>query len=51
MKNWITTLFGLLSALGTSLSHVPGVVGTIATYTAVGSMALLGINAQDSSAK
>lgn len=49
MKNWKTTLFGILAGVGHVLSETPGVVGQIAKAVFVGALAFLGGSAGDAS--
>lgn len=49
MKNWKTTLLGILAAAGLALKDFPGLVGQIATTIAVGAVAFLGGSAKDAS--
>lgn len=50
MKNPLTTIFGLLAALGAALAHyVPGTVGNIGALVSIGATALFGATAGDSS--
>lgn len=50
MKNPLTTIFGLLAAIGAAVAHfIPGVAGEIGTLVSIASTALLGGTAKDSS--
>lgn len=51
MKNWKTTLLGILGAVGLALKDFPGIIGQIATTVAVGAVAFLGGAAKDASNK
>jgi hypothetical protein len=49
MKNPLTTIFGLLAAIGAAVAHYfPGTVGEIGTLVSIGATALLGGTAKDS---
>lgn len=49
MKNPLTTVFGLLAAVGAAVAHfVPGLVGEIGTLVSIAATALLGGTAKDS---
>ena len=48
MKNWITTVFGVLAATGAGLAHyTTGTLASIGTLVSIACTALLGSYAQD----
>lgn len=47
MKNPVTTILGILAALGTTFSSAPGTFGSVAHWVTAGSIALLGVFSQD----
>jgi hypothetical protein len=50
-SSWLTTLFGVLSAVGTALAHYgTGTLSEIGTIISVVSVALLGTSAASTSA-
>lgn len=51
MKNWRTTLLGILSATGVALMDFPGLIGQIAKTVAVAATVFLGGAAKDASNK
>lgn len=50
MKNWKTTIFGILAAVGAAVAHyMSGSVAEIGTIISVAATALLGTSAGDGS--